>query len=64
MKRTKLYLDGKRIARKAVKSKFIDSEIKHLQNVCFPKDMSISKSYNLSNGQTLKIFVSSIQNKK
>lgn len=59
MKRTKLYLDGKRIARKDVKGKYINREIKHLQNVCLPKDMSISKSYNLSNGQTLKIFVSS-----
>lgn len=59
MKKTKIYLDGKRIPRKDIKGRYINNEIKRLQNICLPKDMSISKSYELSNGQTLKIFVSS-----
>ena len=59
MKTTKIYLDGKRISRKDITGRYINDEIKHLQNICLPKDMSISKTYELSNGQKLKIFVSS-----
>lgn len=59
MKTTKIYLDGEIISRKDIRGRYINDEIKRLQNVCLPKDMSISKTYDLSNGQKLKIFVSS-----
>lgn len=57
-KRTLIYVDGKRVKVKDCKHiKGINGEIKHLRNLCFLPEMSVSKNYSLTNNKKMKIVV-------
>ena len=64
MKRTAIYIDGKRVNRKGLKIKGLNSQINHLRNLCFLNDMSVSQNFKLSTGNKLKIVVSNKSKKK